>query len=164
MADVMILWYRSTSLIGWIVAHATASRFTHVAIAATEQTPAGPVPVLWEALGSGIRKRVGVDASERMSAAVAERTLVMGDEDARQVRAFLDRNVADHYSILGAIAAGIGNLTGWRVKIMLDHTYICSGFVACALARAGIEFDHDPETMTPGDLAQALRAEWRIAA
>lgn len=149
---VTIYWFSSGSWLGRLIRRVTKSRFSHNAVMVDG--------TLYEALGSGIRKLEGRDARRRAAEAVDAISLYLLPGERMRMRAFLDRHVANGYSFAGFVAAGIDAITGWKLIIALDGQYICSGYVAAALVRAGYDPPEDPRLMSPEDLWQWLKGSW----
>lgn len=149
---ITVLWYASESKLSWLIRWVTGSPFSHVAIMLDGR--------LYEALGSGIVALEGDEARERAAEAIAHKHLTVKRTDVEQADMWLSARVANRYSILGFLAAGIGTLTRWRIVIALDGTYICSGLAAKALEIAGIFVDGEARLQTPESLARLLEPEY----
>ena len=79
----------------------------------------------------------------------------VSDEDAKEILNFSDYMIKNHakYSISSIVSIFFTLLFGWKFVFGRVGTFICSGFVATALTRAGEIYDKPPEYMTPADLA-----------
>lgn len=77
------------------------------------------------------------------------------DDDAKEIVAFADYMV-EHgakYSVSILFSEFFTLLFGWRFVFGRVGTFICSGFVATALERAGQIFSKPSDYITPADLA-----------
>ena len=156
MTFATIYWYRANSLLSKLIRAVTRSDYSHVAIYLDGR--------VYEAVGDGLFCRTGDAADARIARAVAFKTVELDDAAAFHMQRWLDRitdetattthPILGDYSVLGFIAAGVGALTGVRIRAGLGNEYICSGLVATALWRTGIDFPWEPATMTPEDLAR----------
>lgn len=148
---MLLLFYKSNSLLSRLIRWVTRSPYSHVGVMAHGS--------VYEALARGLVRIDGKDASARLREATAYRSIpsLSNEFELRAVQ-WLDKRVGGGYSIMGFLAAGLGALTGWRVVIALRGEYICSGLVASALQIAGHDFD-EPRLETPASLA--LRFEPR---
>lgn len=156
MTFATIYWYRADHLLSKLIRFVTRSKYSHVAIYVDGK--------VYEAVGDGLFCWTDDAADQRVADAVAFRTIPLDGVVAFNMQRWLDR-ITDEtatkthpllggYSVLGFIAAGIGALTGLRLRLAFGDEYICSGLVATALWRTGIDMPHDPTTMTPEDLAR----------
>lgn len=76
------------------------------------------------------------------------------DEDRAQMVAFARSALGAQYGFwtIGSIVLSL--LTGAKLSVRMDGTYICSELVARALERAGYCSDRAPENIAPADLAK----------
>lgn len=77
-------------------------------------------------------------------------------QDVAQILAFADwvLRTRARYDWTEIASLAITLLTGAKFTFFIDGEYICSGFVARAMERAGAIFSRDPVHVTPADLAR----------
>jgi cell wall-associated NlpC family hydrolase len=146
MAHVHLVFFASDSLLSRLIRWVSRSQYSHVGISFGGY--------LYEALARGVVRREGEEALQRCGQAVAWALVEVSEEDRIQMRRWLDRQVGRSYSVMGFLAAGLAQLTGFRVIVSIDRQFICSGLVATALQIAGYDFPTDPRLVTPGELAE----------
>lgn len=149
---MLVLWYQSKSVLSRLIRTVTRSPYSHVAIAIG--TPEGPV--VYEAIGRGIVKHEGEDAWRRINEAMTQKYMPVSDSDLDRVKFWLDYRVGRGYSKMGFVAAGVAAITGFKVVIAWENTYICSGLAATALQIAGYLPFSDTRLETPQSLAHKL--------
>lgn len=148
MNHIAVLWYSGQSALSRLIQFVTRSTFSHTAIMVDG--------VLYEALGTGIKRIEGKPARRRARQAVAHSYLPATDEDTRQVQSWLDAQVGHGYSVTGFILSGIQSLTGQSLIVSIPGEYICSGLVARALQIAGYLPDTEARLESPASLALQL--------
>ena len=150
MRRVSVLFYRNDSWLSRLIRRITRAQFSHVGIALPDRL------TLFEALGSGIVIREGLEYFKRREQAAASVNLTVSDGDYLQMMLFLNRRIDRKYGLINLIAAGVNVLFPRLPLVMSDgRKYICSGLVAEALCKGDFDFD-EPALMTPGDLAREL--------
>lgn len=77
-------------------------------------------------------------------------------DDVEEIRAFVDHALATRaaYGVTTIVSIVLTLLTGAKFAFFIDGEFICSGFVARAMERAGAVFSRDPVHITPADLAK----------
>lgn len=149
---MLVLWYQSKSVLSKLIRTVTRSPYSHVAIAVG--TPDGPI--VYEAIGRGIVKHEGDEAWTRINESIAQKYIPVHENDLKRVQFWLEHRVGRHYSYVGFVAAGVAAITGFKVVVAWENTYICSGLVATALQIAGYIPFSDTRLETPQSLAHKL--------
>lgn len=73
--------------------------------------------------------------------------------DQREILKFAGAELGAAYGWLTILCLALGLVTGTKFTFGYGRSQICSGFVACAMERAGEVFPRAPEDVMPADLA-----------
>lgn len=104
-----------------------------------------------EALSTGLAESPASKYASRDTYHVA---VALSEEDRREVVAFARSMLSRHarYGWLQIAAIVLRLLTGGRLVLKIDGTFICSELVARALGQGGVIWTRDPALMSPADL------------